>query len=184
MLDRYQREVSLEALPCRGRCPLQRWKAFVAEQRGKDALAQLDAVNRYVNQVRYQSDRSRYGADDHWATPAEFLGQSGDCEDYAIAKYISLRHLGWDEGSLRIVVLNDELRRELHAVLIVFHGGTVYVLDNQAPEVLDHRSIRHYRPIFSINSVAWFFHEGWSPEAPPAAALPAPAPQVAARNLR
>ena len=177
-LRRYERERPLEAAPCRGPCPLQLWKAFVAGQRGKSALEQLRAINRYVNQTPYQADQSRFGAVDHWATPAEFLGRSGDCEDYAIAKYLSLRNLGWDEGSLRILVLNDENRRELHAVLIAYHGGTAYVLDNQVPDVLEHGSIRHYRPIFSINAGAWFFHEGWPPNAP-AVASQAPAPSRA-----
>ena len=167
-LQRYERERALEDAPCRGPCPLQRWKKFMAGFKVKGALQQLAAVNGYVNRTAYQSDQQRFGVVDHWATPAEFLGRSGDCEDYAIAKYLSLRHLGWDERNLRILVLNDENRRELHAVLIAYHGGTAYVLDNLVPDVQEHTAIRHYRPIFSINVWAWFFHEGWSPHAPAA----------------
>ena len=191
-LQRYERERALEDAPCRGPCPLQRWKKFVSGLKGRSALQQLEAVNGYVNQTPYQADSVRFGAVDHWATPAEFIGRAGDCEDYAIAKYLSLRHLGWDDRNLRILVLNDEHRRELHAVLVAYHGGTAYILDNLAPAVLEHTAIRHYRPIFSINASAWFFHEGWSPNAPaavvssalrpatPGAETPAPfAPAVA-----
>jgi len=167
-LQRYERERALEDAPCRGPCPLQRWKKFVTGLKGQSALLQLEAVNGYVNQTPYQSDSMRFGVVDHWATPAEFLGRGGDCEDYAIAKYLSLRHLGWEDRNLRILVLNDEYRRELHAVLIAYHGGTAYVLDNLAPAILEHTAIRHYRPIFSIHASAWFFHEGWSPQGPAA----------------
>lgn len=176
VLERYARERALEEAPCRGACPLQRWRGFLLGLKGKTATEQLAAVNDYVNRTPYATDQQRFGVVDYWATPAEFLGRSGDCEDYAIAKYLSLRHLGWDERNLRILVLNDQNRRELHAVLIAYHGGTAYVLDNQVPEVLEHGSIAHYRPIFSINAAAWFFHEGWSPVPLPAVASRAPAP--------
>lgn len=192
MLERYARERALEDAPCRGPCPLQRWRGFLLGIQGKSAAEQLAAVNDYVNRTPYATDQQRYGVVDHWATPAEFLGRSGDCEDYAIAKYLSLRHLGWDERNLRILVLNDQNRRELHAVLIAYHGGTAYVLDNQVSEVLEHGAVRQYRPIFSINAAAWFFHEGWSPAAPatvssdlaaPPASWPAVAPAPASAAL-
>lgn len=189
-LRRYAAERTLEDRPCPaagstdGTCALQQWKSFVDGLKGRDPLAQLEAVNAYVNTVPYQTDRDRYGTVDHWATPREFFGRSGDCEDYAIAKYLSLRKLGWSADALRILVVNDEVRRELHAVLVAFHNGTAYVLDNLARSVRDHRSVRTYRPIFSINETAWFHHRGWSPggtefvAAPtrPQPAQPRPAP--------
>src|SRR5690242_14780794 len=163
VLERYEQERSLEDAPCHGACALQHWKQFLAGLQGKDRRQQLDAVNRYLNQTPYETDPSRYGVEDYWATPAEFIGRSGDCEDYAIAKYVSLRHLGWDAGDLRLLVLNDELRRELHAVLIAYVDGTAYVLDNLSPAVVEHTAVAHYRPIFSINETTWYLHEGWSP---------------------
>jgi predicted transglutaminase-like cysteine proteinase len=163
VLRRYAREEALEDAPCAGPCPLQRWKAFVTSLAGQDRMNQLRAVNAYVNRTPYQTDRSRYGRVDYWATPREFLGQSGDCEDYAITKYFSLRKLGWPAESLRIVVLDDESRHELHAVLIAYLDGTAYVLDNLAAGVLQHAAVHDYRPIFSINEVAWHFHRDWRP---------------------
>jgi hypothetical protein len=126
-------------------------------------MRQLEAVNAYVNRVPYQSDESRYGVVDYWATPREFFGKSGDCEDYAIAKYLSLRKLGWSADELRIVVLKDERRNELHAVLVAYHGGTAYLLDNLLPGVREHASVSNYRPIFSINEAGWHYHRDWNP---------------------
>ncbi|MCW5771169.1 MAG: transglutaminase-like cysteine peptidase [Rhodospirillaceae bacterium] len=163
VLRRYAAERNLEDAPCVGACPLQRWNAFVAGLAGRDRLSQLEAVNAYANRVPYQTDQSRFGQIDYWATPREFFGRSGDCEDYAIAKYLSLRKLGWRAQDLRIAVIKDESRNELHAVLIAYLDGTAYVLDNLNSRVVEHAAIRHYRPIFSINEVAWHFHRDWNP---------------------
>jgi predicted transglutaminase-like cysteine proteinase len=162
-LARYARERQLENEPCAGACPLQQWKAFVAGLRGQDRMRQLVAVNAYINRTPYRPDAERFGMADYWATPREFLGQAGDCEDYVIAKYLSLRKLGWPAGALRLVVVKHETRNEVHAVLVAYLGGTAYVLDNLEGEVLEHAAIRHYRPIFSINEVAWHLHRDWNP---------------------
>ncbi len=163
VLLRYAEERALEEAPCHGACPLQRWKRFLAGLKGKGRLQQLDAVNTYINQTPYETDWSRYGVEDYWATPSEFIGRSGNCKDYAIAKYLSLRHLGWDDRDLRLLVLKEELRQEVHAVLIAYVDGTAYVLDNLSPQVLEHTAINHYRPIYSINETTWYLHEGWWP---------------------
>jgi predicted transglutaminase-like cysteine proteinase len=52
-------------------------------------------TNRFLNDWRYKPDDQNYGQRDYWATPLEFLRRSGDCEDYAIAKYVTLRELGF-----------------------------------------------------------------------------------------
>lgn len=179
-LARYGSERQLEDSACStGPCTLQRWKAFVTSLRSKERRQQLEAVNAYVNRTAYETDQVRYGMVDYWATPREFLGRSGDCEDYAVAKYLSLRKLGWPTASLRIVVLNDERRRDLHAVLVAYHNGTAYVLDNLSSEVREHSAIENYRPIFSINETAWYLHRDWRPT-PTVLAVraPTPAPEV------
>lgn len=164
VLARYAQERALEDQPCSGgNCALQQWVQFVNGLKGQDRLAQLEAVNAYVNRTRFQADDSRYGMVDYWATPREFLGRSGDCEDFAFAKYLSLRKLGWSVNELRIVVMMHHGRRELHAVLVAYVGGTAYVLDNLLPRPTDHRSLAQYQPIYSINEHAWFHHTGWSP---------------------
>ena len=52
-------------------------------------------MNRFFNNIRFRSDQKTWGKEDYWALPREFLNRGiGDCEDYAIAKYITLRRLG------------------------------------------------------------------------------------------
>lgn len=162
-LDRYFKERQLETGSCQStlfnKCHLQDWKKFVGKLRGKQAMAQLDAVNRYMNRAPYITDPVNYGVPDYWATPRQFFVKDGDCEDYAIAKYLSLRALGWSTEKMRIVVLQDENLRVAHAVLVVYHQGRTYVLDNQITQVVTDDRIAHYRPIYSINEQSWWLHQ-------------------------
>lgn len=65
---------------------------FLAQAGNFDGLMQLRFVNSAWNGLRYISDSRNYGTKDHWATPAELISHGGgDCEDYALAKYATLR---------------------------------------------------------------------------------------------
>ncbi|HUT47934.1 MAG TPA: transglutaminase-like cysteine peptidase [Alphaproteobacteria bacterium] len=162
-LERHFQERKLKLGSCQStlfnKCHLQDWKKFVGDLRGKQAMAQLDAVNRYMNRAPYITDPVNYGVPDYWATPRQFFVKDGDCEDYAIAKYMSLRSLGWPTEKMRIVVLQDQNLRVAHAVLAVYHKGRIYVLDNQISQVVTHDRIAHYRPIYSINEQSWWLHQ-------------------------
>ena len=149
------------------RCTTVEWREFVASIKGKDRRAQLAAVNNYMNQFPYITDLANWGVPDYWATLGEFLAKSGDCEDYAIAKYYTLKLLGFDASKMRIVVVEDENLHVPHAILAVFMDGKTLILDNQIPEVVRDTSIVNYRPIYSINEQAWWFHQmpaNWSPD--------------------
>ena len=160
VLRRYRGERHLEKKPCADRvCPLRHWRDFLTSLRSRDARYQINAVNRYLNAVRYIPDRRNNGTADYWSTPREFLGRGGDCEDYAIAKYLSLRTLGFDPNDMRIVVLQDMSRNLAHAVLVLYHEGERLVLDNQLKMVVAARKIRHYRPYYSINESYWWRHK-------------------------
>jgi predicted transglutaminase-like cysteine proteinase len=157
VLARHAAEIEAQERDCLG-CAVPQWLRYVDTLRNADALRQLQAVNAYVNRVTYRTDSARWGMLDHWATPREFFAGGGDCEDYAITKYLSLRRLGWRSDDLRIVVVRDVSAGLLHAVLVAYVNGTAYVLDNLAQSVSEHRSLRRYLPIFSLTENAWFFH--------------------------
>jgi predicted transglutaminase-like cysteine proteinase len=162
MLDRYFDERKLDDAPCTSttfnRCHLREWKAFLAGLEGMDRLTQIEEVNRYMNEALYIIDPINYHVPDYWATPLQFFNKDGDCEDYAIAKFMSLRALGHDNGHLRIVVLQDLNLRLAHAVLVIYVDGVPYVLDNQIPQVVPAAVIRHYQPFYSINEDTWWLH--------------------------
>lgn len=145
-------------------CSYDDWIAFLKTLVGKDKLTQIRAVNHRMNQAKYITDNTNWGKKDYWASPAEFMANFGDCEDYAIIKYLSLRKLGFTDDELRVVAVKDLNLKVGHAILIVFwvdpRSGhkRALVLDNQIPKVVDARAIRHYQPVFSINGVHWWRH--------------------------
>jgi len=140
------------------RCHLRNWLAFLDTLRDMPHPQQLEAVNSYANTRDYVLDIDNYGLEDYWAVPREFLYNNGDCEDYAITKLFSLRWLGYPVDTLRIVVLQDTNLRIPHAVLAVAAQDDIMILDNQIQQVISHRDIVHYAPVYSINEQHWWIH--------------------------
>jgi predicted transglutaminase-like cysteine proteinase len=139
-------------------CHLSEWQGFLATLKSQDPRAQIAAVNSYANERKYILDMDNYGVADYWATPKEFLINNGDCEDYSILKYYSLRNLGFSPETLRIVVVQDTNLRIPHAVLAVYLSSDILILDNQVPQVVSHRVAAHYVPVYSINEKQWWMH--------------------------
>lgn len=140
-------------------CKLKDWKRGLEALLGKPVMEQLDGVNRLVNAYPYIEDIVNWGIEDYWETPYEFQLKSGDCEDYAISKYMSLRALGISGDKMRIEIVQDlNLGGVIHAILIVFADDKVYVLDNQIKQVMLAVDIYHYKPIYSINESHWWRH--------------------------
>ena len=119
----------------------------------KDApvMEQMKAVNTFFNKWPYKTDIVLWRVEDYWATVREFVRKSGDCEDYAIAKYYALRSLGIPASQLRIVAVIEKIRGIGHAILVVFVNDNAYVLDNLSSMVLVHSRLTNYEPKFSVN---------------------------------
>lgn len=162
-LERFRREGALVEGPCDNNslegCDQKQWRTFLAETRRLSPRAQIETVNREMNSHRYVVDPRNWGRTDYWASPGQFTRRDGDCEDFAIAKFLSLRALGFANDDLRIVVLQDLNLRLAHAILVVYHDGEYLVLDNQISTVVPADVVRHYRPIYSINETRWWLHQ-------------------------
>ena len=103
--------------------------------------------------IKPASDWAQYGDADYWASPLQTLGSgAGDCEDYAILKYVALRELGADPDDLRVVIVRDDKRLIEHAVLAVRSERKWLVLDNRTMAILNTEDVRNYRPLFALNS--------------------------------
>ena len=162
-LARYFEEATLIDQPCRseGRFSarhLQDWQEFLESIAEQDRAHQIDAVNREMNQRSYILDPINWGQKDYWASPGQFLQREDDCEDYAIAKYMSLRALGLPRRNMRVVVLKDLNLGIPHAILSLQFRRQLFILDNQISMVVPHTRIHHYRPIYSINEDFWWLH--------------------------
>jgi len=137
-------------------CHLKKWQNFLTRIQSLPQREQLIAVNQFANEHEYILDIENYGIDDYWATPKEFLYNNGDCEDYAIIKMLSLKKLGFDMRKIRLVVLQDTNLRTPHAVLAVESPGDTLIMDNQVDEVISHKYIMHYIPVYAVNEKKWW----------------------------
>ena len=109
------------------------WQQLLIQLRHADEQTQLRAVNLFFNtQLRYAEDSDIWHNVDYWATPVESLRQGqADCEDYAIAKYFTLRQLGVSEVKLRITYVKALRLNRAHMVL------TWYATPDAIPLVRD-----------------------------------------------
>lgn len=159
VLDRHTGDLA-RADGCRARaaCPGQEWSKLTTALAPLAPRAQVARVTAELNTRAYVTDAANWGVSDYWQTPAEFLVRGGDCEDFAIAKYLALRAAGWAAEDLRVVVVIDERRAAGHAVLIASHRGQAWLLDNLTDEIIEAQTIQHYRPVFSVSETAWWWH--------------------------
>ena len=143
------------------RCPFPAVAAWRAKVRSVDGLPrhrQMIEINRFLNSWAYREDIENFGVTDFWASPLVFLRRSGDCEDYAIIKYVSLRALGFSPESLRIVVVMDTLRNIAHAVLAIYMDNDIFIMDSLFDAVLTHRNVTFYAPQYSVNETTRWAH--------------------------
>ena len=132
------------------------WMVFFARQVGRGRAEQLKAVNDWVNlRFVYVHDRRKRGQRDYWQSPRESLSAGGgDCEDFAILKFFTLRMLGWTD--VRLVVVTTE--GKAHAVCVTFLKGKWLVLDNLMTLIYEDRRLHDYRPTFSMDETGWWRH--------------------------
>lgn len=130
-----------------------RYLAIVDIGREREGRVRLGWINRAVNMaIRPTSDWAQYGVADFWASPLQTLANgAGDCEDYAIVKYVALRELGILPEDLRLVIVQDDKHEIGHAVVAVRYEQRWLILDNRTMAILDAEDVRYYRPLFSLD---------------------------------
>jgi predicted transglutaminase-like cysteine proteinase len=122
---------------CRAReaCPVaaQNLLDIVAEGAGRSGLARVGLINRAVDlAITPTSDEAQWGVDDHWSPPFETLQtRRGDCEDYAIVKYVALLQAGLSRDDVKIVILRNLRPNEDHAAVAARVDGQWLILDNR-----------------------------------------------------
>jgi len=129
-------------------------KRLVEDNQSLTELDKLELVNNFFNRVPYYSDLEHWGVEDYWATPFEKLTTfGGDCEDYSIAKYFTLRELGVDDGKMRITYVKALNWDEAHMVLTYSADPRKIplVLDNLIPEIKPADQRTDLVPVYSFN---------------------------------
>lgn len=130
------------------------WRDLILRSGPLSDREKLNNINSFFNQLYFVSDIKLWGKKDYWATPLEFLGSAaGDCEDFSIAKYFTLRALGIDDKKLRLVYVKAIKLNQFHMVVAFYptSSSEPFLLDNIDPEIKLASKRNDLLPIYSFN---------------------------------
>ncbi|AFI84750.1 transglutaminase-like cysteine peptidase [Methylophaga nitratireducenticrescens] len=150
LLQRIENEYDSDA-----RQRVEAWQILMQENQDLTEREKLAVVNDFFNSnVLFVDDILLWDKEDYWATPIEMLSiGAGDCEDYSIAKYFTLKQLGVDEDKLRITYVKAIDLNQAHMVLTYFENKRAIplVLDNLINEIQPASRRQDLTPVYSFN---------------------------------
>ena len=130
------------------------WHKLMLEKRNAPELEKLESVNSFFNQLEFVDDQLLWGKDDYWATPQEMLIKNGgDCEDFATAKFFTLRQLEIPDNKMRLTYVKVLRLKKPHMVLSYYREPTTdpLILDSLVMEILTASERKDLIPIYSFN---------------------------------
>ncbi len=134
---------------------VEKWRDLLQTSTNMSDQEKLQRVNDFFNQqIEFVDDIYLWGVNDYWATPLEFLSRgAGDCEDYSIAKYFTLKELGVSEQKMRITYVKALELNQAHMVLTYFSSprAVPVVLDNLIPQIKLATKRKDLLPVYSFN---------------------------------
>lgn len=135
---------------------IEAWDELINSNLGKSESELLQTTNRFFNrQLRFVDDSQNWRQNDYWASPIEALVKgAGDCEDYAIAKYFTLRRLGVPSEKLRITYVKALRYNQAHMVLTYYAKPSAIplVLDNLISEIRPASQRKDLLPVYAFNA--------------------------------
>ncbi len=142
------------------------WRSLVNNPKNRllSTRQKLDLVNDFMNLTPFISDTAHWGKVDYWASPVEFLSTNGgDCEDFSIAKYFTLRALGVPDEKLQITYVKElRIYNDAHMVLAYFEtpDAEPLILDNINKTIQPASARNDLLPVYSFNgSGLWLAKE-------------------------
>ncbi|SDX41836.1 transglutaminase-like cysteine peptidase [Marinobacter mobilis] len=149
VLNYVQQEFGNEA-----RARLENWQNLQTLAANAPTERQLFLVNSFFNRVNFVNDIKHWGQEDYWATPVEMLATNGaDCEDFSIAKYLTLKSLGIPDAQLRITYVKALELNQAHMVLAWYPtpDADPLILDNLISEIRPASERTDLEPVYSFN---------------------------------
>lgn len=157
------------------------WLELQAGLEGSEPALQLEKINSFFNRrLRFEDDIDIWQQADYWATPLETMSKrAGDCEDFAIAKYVSLRRLGVGDEQLRLIYVHARIGgpqssiSQAHMVLGYFASPDAdpLILDNLIDDIRPGSRRPDLSPVFSFNSAGLWVGGASNSSADPSARL-------------
>lgn len=131
------------------------WAALLKQPSQGSIQDTLNRVNQFFNaRMAFRDDIVVWKQQDYWATPIEFLRKgAGDCEDFALAKYFTLREMGVPANQLRITYVKALELNQAHMVVTWYSTPTSIplVLDNLKTAILPATQRTDLLPVYAFN---------------------------------
>ena len=141
---------------------VQQWRILIDQTRSLPESEKVKRINEFINQhIAFRDDQELWGQADYWATPLETLGRgAGDCEDFTIAKYVTLKLLGIPIERMRLIYVRAQIGgphsrvSQAHMVLGYYPkpGDEPMILDNLVTDIYPASRRDDLTPVFSFNS--------------------------------
>lgn len=152
-------EEAVEMVPARELTPAEKrvaaWHELMRTERGAPEMEQLESVNSFFNRLEFVDDQYLWGVEDYWATPREMLVKNGgDCEDFAAAKYFTLRQLQVPDEKMRLTYVKSLNFDRPHMVLSFYRWPEAepLVLDSLVNDILAASQRPDLIPVYSFNA--------------------------------
>jgi len=142
------------------RCEPQAWRKPIARIDGLPLMAKLETANRFINRYPYVPTWQNWHRLSYWEAPFEFLARGGQCQDYAITKYMALHAAGVNDAQIRVLLVRDTDLGVDHAVLLADVDGVSYILDNLNANIVPANRDTQYRPFYAISLSGYWRYVG------------------------
>ena len=130
------------------------WNELIVSNRHLAELDKLEKVNEFFNEFTFANDIDHWGKEDYWATPLQMLtSNGGDCEDFSIAKYFTLREMGVPADRMRLTYVKALELDQAHMVLTYYSSPDAepLILDNLVADILPSSRRDDLQPVYSFN---------------------------------
>ena len=138
------------------------WRSLISVLGNRTENDKVTEVNGFFNRrIQFIDDTAVWHQDDYWATPIETLGRgAGDCEDFVIAKYMTLSMLSVPPAKFRLTYVRAlqggpaSTISQAHMVLAYYPSpaGEPLVLDNLITDIKPASLRPDLVPVFSFNN--------------------------------
>ncbi len=132
------------------------WQTLIRDNAGRSELEKLENVNIFFNQMQFVDDLTHWKKSDDWATPVEYLSTgAGDCEDFSLAKYFTLKALGIAESKLNMTYVKALQLNQAHMVVTYYAAADAVplVLDNLMADIQPATARKDLLPVYSFNGL-------------------------------
>lgn len=140
----------------RAKIRAQKLDKFMKQLEHMSEWNKIVGINNFFNRLfMFTSDEKVWHESDYWASRMEFLGKgAGDCEDFVIAKYFSLKQLGVPISKLYFTYVKALKLNQAHMVLTYYKNPheVPLVLGNLIWKILPATKRKDLEYVYSFNA--------------------------------